>query len=124
MEITRGTTAKFEVETTRLNNPVVQDQKKKDGVKVLRHYGLTPMFNYGMIPQTWENCLLEDKVTGLNGDNDPIDIVDMTPRDMGMLEVTNLKVLGALCMLDQGELDWKILAVEESYAKEHGLRDE
>ena len=25
MEITRNTTAKFEVETTRLNNPVVQD---------------------------------------------------------------------------------------------------
>ena len=52
IEITRMTTAKMEVETTRKSNPVVQDQKKdkKTGEKYLRHYGLLPMFNYGMIP--------------------------------------------------------------------------
>lgn len=56
IEITRNTTAKMEVETTKEHNPIVQDQKKnKEGVKVDRHYGLIPGFNYGMIPQTWEN---------------------------------------------------------------------
>jgi len=57
IEITRNTTAKMEVETTSKFNPIVQDQKKNaEGVKVLRHYGLIPGFNYGMIPQTWENA--------------------------------------------------------------------
>lgn len=40
-----------------------------------------------MIPQTWENGRHEDKETGLLGDNDPIDIVDMTNRDMKMFEI-------------------------------------
>ena len=56
------------------------------------------------------------------GDNDPLDLVDMTNRDMKMFEIPNMKIIGSLCMIDEGELDWKILAVEESYAREHGLR--
>ena len=42
----------MEVETTSASNPIVQDLTKgPDGKKnVLRHYGLIPMFNYGMIP--------------------------------------------------------------------------
>ena len=115
----------MEVETDLVGNPIVQDQKKdkKTGEKYLRHYGLNPMFNYGMIPQTWENARHTDAETGLFGDNDPIDIVDMTNRDMSMFEIPHMKVLGALCMIDEGELDWKILAVEESFAKLHGIRD-
>ena len=107
----------MEVETTRLNNPVVQDTKKKDGVKVPRHYLLTPMFNYGCVPQTWEDPTDLEKSTGAGGDNDPLDIVDLTPRDMSLLELPSLKIIGALCMIDQGELDWKLLALEESYAR-------
>ena len=56
IEITRNTTAKMEVETTSKFNPIVQDQKKNaEGLKIPRNYGLIPGFNYGMIPQTWEN---------------------------------------------------------------------
>lgn len=42
----------MEVETDLVGNPIVQDQKKdkKTGEKYLRHYGLNPCFNYGMIP--------------------------------------------------------------------------
>lgn len=124
IEITRNTTAKMEVETTRKSNPVVQDQKKdkKTGEKYLRHYGLLPMFNYGMIPQTWESVHAVDKATGCSGDNDPLDIVDLTPRDMALLELPELKVIGSLCLIDEGEIDWKLIAVEASYAKEHGIR--
>lgn len=124
IEITRNTTAKMEVETTSEHNPIVQDQKKnKEGVKVDRHYGLIPGFNYGMIPQTWENSQHTHQETGLIGDNDPLDVVDLTPRDMLMYEIPRMKILGCLCLIDQGELDWKILAVEESYAKEFKIRD-
>ena len=57
IEISRGTTAKYEVEISNQHNPIVQDQKKdkKTGELKLRHYALAAPFNYGMIPQTWEN---------------------------------------------------------------------
>ena len=61
-----------------------------------RHYGLLPPFNYGCIPQTWENAQHEDRETGLFGDNDPIDIVNVTPKNFGMVELPRVKVLGAL----------------------------
>ena len=35
----------------------------------------------------------------------------------------NLKVLGSLCLIDQGELDWKILTIDERAARELGIRD-
>ena len=76
-----------------------------------------------MIPQTWENAQHQDRETGLYGDNDPIDIVDLTNRDIAFFELPRLKVLGALCMIDEGELDWKIIALEEAYAKKFGIRD-
>lgn len=115
----------MEVETSREHNPIVQDMKldKKLGKKVLRHYGLTPMFNYGMLPKTWENSKLIDKETGCFGDNDPIDVVDLTDRDMSLFELPRLKIIGCLCLIDQDELDWKVLAIEESYAKDKNIRD-
>jgi inorganic pyrophosphatase len=125
IEITRNTTSKMEVETTKEHNPIVQDQKKNaEGVKIDRHYGLIPGFNYGMIPQTWENAQHTHQETGLIGDNDPLDVVCLTPRDMQMYELPLMKVIGCLCLIDQGELDWKILAVEDSYAQEFNIRDE
>ena len=92
----------MEVETTRKHNPIVQDllKNKKTGETAPRHYGREMLFNYGMIPQTWEDCRTEDKVTGCIGDNDPIDVVDLTDRDMQMCEIPNLKVLGCLCLID------------------------
>ena len=52
IEITRFTTAKMEVETTRQYNPIVQDllKNKKTGETAPRHYGREMLFNYGMIP--------------------------------------------------------------------------
>ena len=43
---------------------------------------------------------------------------------MKLLELPELKIIGALCMIDQGELDWKLFAVEASYAKEFNIRNE
>ena len=42
---------------------------------------------------------------------------------MKLLELPELKIIGALCMIDQGELDWKLFAVEASYAQEYKIRD-
>eukprot|EP00922_Rhytidocystis_sp_ex-Travisia-forbesii_P048604 GHVS01072378.1.p4 GENE.GHVS01072378.1~~GHVS01072378.1.p4 ORF type:complete len:113 (-),score=22.49 GHVS01072378.1:526-864(-) len=51
------------------------------------------------------------------GDNDPLDVVEVTgsggkaaTRSVG--DVVQIKVLGGLCLIDAGEVDWKILAVD------------
>ena len=41
---------------------------------------------------------------------------------MRMMEMPRMKILGSLCLIDQGELDWKILAVEEEFSIEHNIR--
>ena len=61
--------------------------------------------------------------TGCIGDNDPLDVVDLTNRNMPLFELPKLKIIGSLCLIDQGELDWKLLAMEESEAKKFGIRN-
>jgi len=76
-----------------------------------------------MIPRTWENAQHTDKVTGCVGDNDPLDVVDLSGRNMPLFELPRLKIIGSLCLIDQDELDWKLLALEEHEAKKLGIRN-
>ena len=125
IEIERATTMKMEVETTMAGNPIVQDQKKdkKTGELKLRHYALPTLFNYGQLPQTWENAQEKDRATDCFGDNDPLDVVDLTGRAFPLFSMPKLKILGCACLIDQEELDWKLFAVEEGWAKEHGIKN-
>lgn len=70
-----------------------------------------------MIPQTWENDKYLDKETKCYGDNDPIDIVEISNKKFACGSITPIKVLGAVCLLDQGELDWKIICINSEEAK-------
>jgi inorganic pyrophosphatase len=73
------------------------------------------MFNYGFIPRTWE-----DGAKG--GDNDPVDLVDLGQNNRkDILTVCDFVVLGSLGLVDQGEIDWKILTMEVNEAKEKGV---
>lgn len=107
-EIPRGARAKMEISTDDALNPIIQD-KTKAGLP--RSYGLDSLVNYGALPQTYEDPAHKDAWTGLLGDGDPIDVCDIssTPRPTG--SVYAVKVLGALAMIDDGEMDWKVLAV-------------
>ena len=69
-----------------------------------------------MIPQTWEDSQEVDPESGCCGDDDPLDIVDLTDSTHRIYDMPRMKIIGALPLIDQGELDWKILALEESYA--------
>ena len=116
----------MEVATDEENNPVKQDVKKnkQTGERYLRHYMLNPCFNYGMIPQTWENSAHKDRETGAFGDNDPLDIVEISPNKIfKMGQRQSVKVLGALCLLDQGELDWKVIGINATEAKEMRIKN-
>lgn len=59
-------------------NPILQDSKKGKARFVhncFPHHGY--IWNYGAIPQTWENPELVDQHTQQKGDNDPIDICEI-----------------------------------------------
>jgi len=107
-EIPKGTRAKFEVATKEAHNPIKQDIKK--GKLRFFGYGDIP-FNYGCFPQTWEDPHFVDPRTGAKGDNDPVDVVEISPSSLNVGSVVDVKVLGALALLDEGETDWKIIAI-------------
>eukprot|EP01128_Nolandella_sp_AFSM9_P001859 TRINITY_DN12262_c0_g1_i1.p1 TRINITY_DN12262_c0_g1~~TRINITY_DN12262_c0_g1_i1.p1 ORF type:complete len:270 (-),score=73.16 TRINITY_DN12262_c0_g1_i1:96-905(-) len=106
-EIPQGTQPKLEIATDEPLNPIKQDTKKGK----LRNVALPYPFNYGAFPQTWEDPTHKDDATNEFGDNDPIDVCELSgiPRKTG--EVVPVKILGTYAMIDEGETDWKILAI-------------
>ena len=58
------------------------------------------IFNYGMIPRTWENNKVKDRDIGCYGDNDPLDIIELSTRVYDPGELVEVKVLGSLCLID------------------------
>ncbi|CEL99540.1 unnamed protein product [Vitrella brassicaformis CCMP3155] len=111
-EIPRLSKAKMEVDTKDEFNPIKQDIKKGK----LRYYHGPIFWNYGCFPQTWEdpNERGGKEVDESFGDNDPLDVVEVGQEPLEMGSVTPVKVLGALSMIDDGELDWKIIAIKVS----------
>lgn len=49
---------------------------------------------------------------GFKGDNSPVDVIEIGSKVHTIGSVVDVKVLGALLLLDQGELDWKIVAID------------
>jgi inorganic pyrophosphatase len=110
------TKAKMELATKEENNPIAQDIKKGN----LRDYHGPIFWNYGCLPQTWEDPGAKHPELGFFGDDDPIDVVEIGSSALAMGSVTPVKCLGVLAMIDDGELDWKLLAIamDDPLAKE------
>lgn len=113
IEIPRWTNAKLEICKEELMNPIKQDVKKGAlrFVKNIFPYTGYP-WNYGALPQTWEDPHQEDHSTGLKGDNDPIDAIEVGGAVATPGTVKTVKILGCLALLDEGETDWKIFVVD------------
>ncbi|KPP63296.1 inorganic pyrophosphatase-like, partial [Scleropages formosus] len=112
VEVPRWTNAKMEIATKDPLNPLKQDVKKgklRYVANVFPHKGY--IWNYGAIPQTWEDPDHKDGDTGCCGDNDPIDVCDIGSKVCSRGEVIKVKVLGTLALIDEGETDWKVIAV-------------
>ena len=107
-EIPLYVTAKMEVDKALRYNPIRQD-KNADGSPRYYQYG-TPFFNYGLIPQTWEDPDTTDRY-GHGGDGDPLDVVELGGRALSMGSTTPCKVIGSLKLIDSGETDHKILCI-------------
>jgi inorganic pyrophosphatase len=106
-EIPKMSKAKMEVATKEEHNPIAQDIKKGK----LRDYHGPIFWNYGCLPQTWEDPNEEHPELKVNGDNDPVDVVEIGSSALAMGSITKVKPLGVLAMIDDGELDWKVLAI-------------
>ncbi|KAA3680644.1 inorganic pyrophosphatase [Paragonimus westermani] len=112
VEIPRWTNAKMEICKEEYMNPIKQDVKKgqlRYVNNVFPHKGY--MWNYGALPQTWEDPSHVDPDTQAKGDNDPIDACEIGSKILQRGEVVQVKVLGILAMIDEGETDWKVITI-------------
>ncbi len=112
VEIPKWTNAKLELHTKEPLAPIVQDMKKGKKRYVHNVYPYKGyIWNYGCFPQTWEDPSHVHMETGALGDGDPLDVCEIGRNAAQVGEVMQVKVLGVLGMIDEGEMDWKVLVV-------------
>eukprot|EP00798_Chlamydomonas_sp_ICE-L_P007693 gene7693-856_t len=118
-EIPKETSAKFESQPDLLLNPLKQDIKNGK----LRSHPYNIHWNYGFLPQTWEDPdFAHPGLEGYPGDNDPVDVVEVgSEKKRG--GVYKVKIVAALPMLDEGELDWKLIAIDLDNPKADSIND-
>ncbi|XP_042896366.1 uncharacterized protein [Parasteatoda tepidariorum] len=113
VEIPRWTNAKMEIATKDALNPIKQDVKKgalRYVHNCFPHHGY--IWNYGALPQTWEDPNHIDESTNCKGDNDPVDVCEIGSRVAKRGEVLQVKVVGVMALIDEGETDWKLIAID------------
>jgi len=111
IEIPMYSTAKMEMNKEQRGNPIVQDVK--NGKPRYYTYGV-PFFNYGFLPQTWEDVNHVDPGSGAKGDGDPIDVIELGEGPLPIGSVIQAKVLGSLELIDEGETDHKIIMIRST----------
>lgn len=98
IEIPAGTNAKYEFNPESISYEIDQRDGKDRIIQYLPYFG-----NYGFVPST-----LSDKTKG--GDGDPLDIIVLC-ESLPQGTVIPVIPLGTVQLLDQGEMDYKIIAV-------------
>ncbi|CAD6884719.1 unnamed protein product [Tilletia controversa] len=113
VEVPRWTNAKLEISKEEAFNPIKQDIKKGK-LRYVRncfpHHGY--IFNYGAFPQTWEDPNHTHPDTKAKGDNDPLDVCEIGEQVGYTGQVKQVKVLGVMALLDEGETDWKVIVID------------
>lgn len=59
----------------------------------------------------------------LQGDNDPVDVVEIGATAHKRGSVYKVKAVGVLAMIDEGEVDWKVIAVSADDPKAAMIND-
>ncbi|KAG7861785.1 hypothetical protein KL939_000806 [Ogataea angusta] len=115
VEIPRWVNAKYEISKDIKANPIVQDTKKgklRYLNNIYPNHGAP--HNYGAFPQTWESPLESSSLVNQDifGDNDPLDVIDIGRHVSPTGTVKPVKILGSLALVDDGELDWKVVVID------------
>jgi len=119
LEIPKGTQPKLEINKAEYLNAIKQDVKNGK----LRYVAYKYPFNYGAFPQTWENPAVVHPDTNAKGDNDPLDVVELSGSAGKTGELRQVKILGTYAMIDEGETDWKILCIDVNDPNASKLND-
>lgn len=67
---------------------------------------------HSAFPQTWEDPSAQHPETKANGDNDPLDVCEIGETIGYVGQVKQVKVLGVMALLDEGETDWKVIVID------------
>jgi len=113
VEIPRWTNAKMEISKQETLNPIRQDfknNKLRFVHNIFPYYGY--IWNYGCLPQTWEDPNHLDESTKKKGDNDPLDVCEIGSIKQERGDVIVVKVLGSLGLIDEDEADWKLIVID------------
>lgn len=124
VEVPRWSNAKIEIDLKSSMNPLKQDVKKgklRYVANCFPHHGY--IWNYGAIPQTWEDPNHTDESTGCKGDGDPIDVCEIGHKIHARGSVIQVKVLGVFAMIDEGETDWKVICIDVKDPLAENLND-
>ncbi|KAI9494609.1 inorganic pyrophosphatase [Zychaea mexicana] len=114
VEIPRWSFGKWETNKETVMNPIKQDCEKNGTLRFLPN--LFPIrgypVNYGAFMQTFEDPHYITPETGTKGDNDPIDVVELSETPGYIGQVKQVKILGGLCLIDQHATDWKVVTID------------
>ncbi|CAJ1338928.1 unnamed protein product [Effrenium voratum] len=123
-EMPMGTLRKFEVQPGAPGNVIEEDVK---GSKKLAKFGKPVPFNYGCFPQTYRDPDKADDMYNAPGDDDPLDVIDLADVTTKVGAIVRCRVLGAVCLIDEGQADWKVLVVnvdsKSALADAHSIED-
>jgi inorganic pyrophosphatase len=118
IEVPRGTLAKRQMMTEVEDHPIATDFRKLNGVRVPRYFQMPVLFNYGFLPQTWEGGIIEKEINeNLRSDNDPLDVIELSSKPIDSFLPIECVVLGAIGLVDQSEIDWKIILLNKEEAE-------
>jgi len=106
IEITPQDTVKYELDK---NTGFLKVDRPQE------YSNITP-FLYGFIPQTYSGELTAAHVnkklkTDYSGDEDPVDVCVLTGHNLNNNVFVQCKIIGGLRMIDDGEVDDKLIAV-------------
>jgi inorganic pyrophosphatase len=113
VEVPRWTNAKMEINKQLKLNPLVQDIKNgkpRFVHNVFPYHGY--LWNYGALPQTWEDPNHIDEDTKTTGDNDPLDVCEIGTSVHATGSIVPVKIVGVLGLIDEGETDWKLIGID------------
>ncbi|XP_024365057.1 soluble inorganic pyrophosphatase 6, chloroplastic [Physcomitrium patens] len=117
VKVPKDTRRKMEVATCEPFTPFRQDINENGDLRSFPH---NMNWNYGLLPQTWEDPqVLNRDVENARGDNDPVDVVEIGERQAKLGEVLKVKVLAVWAMIDEGDLDWKVVVISVDDPKAH-----
>ena len=103
IEIPAGQSAKWEVSG---EDGIMRWERRGDGFRIVRY--LPYPAHYGMVPRTVMSA-------SAGGDGDPLDIIVLGPPvERGA--VINARIIGGMRLIDEGERDDKLIAVDTAGA--------